>query len=202
MSLKNVRFLLWALVAIVGGGVGGFTYLSSQQNATNGSVAGVAAIGGPFDLIDHNGARITQTALQGSPSVLFFGFTHCPEICPTTLNDVAGWLDSVGQDGKDIKAYFITVDPERDGPEVMKDYVTAFSDRITGVTGSTEKIDEILKNYRVYSRKVRLGDGDYTMDHTASVILLDDKANFVSTISYGEQQDVAVDKLRLLVKRS
>lgn len=202
MSLKTLQYALWGLVAIAGGAFGGYFYINGIQKPQSQQLAGVQQIGGPFELTDHNGATITEAALNGSPSILFFGFTHCPEICPTTLSDISGWLDETGDVGKNINSYFITVDPERDSPEVMKDYVTAFSDRITGVTGKPENITQILRNYRVFANKVRLGDGDYTMDHTASVILLDSKGEFVSTISYGEVPNVAVDKLKLLAKRS
>lgn len=202
MTFKTIQYTLWGLVALAGGAFGGYFYINSFQTQQVTQIVGAPAIGGPFELVDHTGATITEASLIGSPSIVFFGFTHCPEICPTTLSDISGWLSDLGDEGKDIKSYFVTVDPERDPPDVMKDYVTAFSDRITGVTGSPEKITQILKNYRVFSRKVRLGDGDYTMDHTASVILLDVKGEFVSTISYGEATKVAVDKLKLLVKRS
>ncbi|MEP3265983.1 MAG: SCO family protein [Hyphomicrobiales bacterium] len=202
MSLKTLQYALWGLVAIAGGAFGGYFYINEVQKPQSQQLAGVQQIGGPFELTDHNGATITEAALNGSPSILFFGFTHCPEICPTTLSDISGWLDEAGDVGKNINSYFITVDPERDPPEVMKDYVTAFSDRITGVTGKPENITQVLRNYRVFANKVRLGDGDYTMDHTASVILLDSKGEFVSTISYGEVPSVAVDKLKLLAKRS
>ena len=202
MSLKTLQYALWGLVAIAGGAFGGYFYINGIQKPQSQQLAGVQQIGGPFELTDHNGTTITEAALNGSPSILFFGFTHCPEICPTTLSDISGWLDETGDVGKNINSYFITVDPERDSPEVMKDYVTAFSDRITGVTGKPENITQILRNYRVFANKVRLGDGDYTMDHTASVILLDSKGEFVSTISYGEVPNVAIDKLKLLAKRS
>jgi len=202
MSLKTFRYGLWGLVAIACGAFGGYFYVNGLQPKQEQENARVAAIGGAFDLIDHNGATISEAALKGSPSILFFGFTHCPEVCPTTLSDISGWLDAMGEEGKSLKSYFVTVDPERDNPEVMKQYVTAFSDRITGITGTLEEISRILKNYRVFSNKVPLAGGDYTMDHTASVILLDREGNFVSTISYGETPDVAVDKLKLLIKRS
>lgn len=202
MSLRTVQYALWGLVAIAGGAFGGYFYMTNVQQPQSQQLAGAQQIGGPFELTDHNGAAITEAALKDTPSILFFGFTHCPEICPTTLSDISGWLDETGDSGKNIKSYFITVDPERDSPEVMKDYVTAFSDRITGITGTPENITQVLSNYRVYANKVRLGNGDYTMDHTASVILLDAQGEFVSTISYGEVPSVAVDKLKLLAKRS
>lgn len=207
MSLKTLRYALWGLVAIVGGAAGGYFYVNGFNVPSGlGQIAskttGAPTIGGPFDLVDHNGTKVTEADFKGSPTVVFFGFTHCPEICPTTLTDMSSWLAELGEEGKDIKSYFVTVDPQRDNPDVMKDYVTAFSDRITGLTGEPDKVQKILKNYRVFSQKVRLGDGDYTMDHTASVILLDKNAEFVSTISYGEVIETAVDKLKLLVNRS
>lgn len=207
MSIKYVRYALWGLVAIVGGAFGGYYYVNGfgsggSLNQTVSKVTGTAAIGGPFELVSHDGKTVTEASFKGSPSVVFFGFTHCPEICPTTLSDISGWLEALGDDGKSIKSYFVTVDPERDSPEVMKDYVTSFSNRIIGLTGSPEKVSEILKNYRIYYNKVRLGDGDYTMDHTASVILLDEEGQFVSTVAYGELEETAVKKLRLLAKRS
>ena len=206
MSIKHVQYALWGLVAIAGGAFGGYFYVNGfDANApftkTVSKVSGKASIGGPFELVSHEGNKVTEAALKGSPSVVFFGFTHCPEICPTTLSDIDGWLGELGDEGKSIKSYFVTVDPERDNPEVMKDYVTSFSERIVGLTGTPEKVSQVLKNYRIYSNKVRLGDGDYTMDHTASVILLDSKGEFVSTVSYGELTETAVKKLRLLVKR-
>ncbi len=201
MSLKSLRYFLWAVVAIIGGGLGGYFYVNGIQSPQSIQNIATTSIGGPFDLIDHNGEKITHEALDGSPSLVFFGFTHCPEICPTTLSDISGWLDKVGQEGKGIKSFFITVDPERDTPNVMKDYVTAFSNRITGITGNVENIEQVLQNYRIYANRVQLSDGDYTMDHTASVILLDKEANFVSTISYGETPDVAIEKIKLLLKR-
>jgi len=207
MSIKHVQYALWGLVAIAGGAFGGYFYVNgfgpgSGIPQSGSKTTGIASIGGPFELVSHEGETVTEAALKGSPSVVFFGFTHCPEICPTTLSDISGWLDALGDEGKDIKSFFVTVDPERDNPDVMKDYVTSFSDRIVGLTGETDKVSKVLKSYRIYSNKVRLGDGDYTMDHTASVILLDSDGKFVSTVSYGELEETAVNKLRLLVKRS
>ncbi|MEM8838519.1 MAG: SCO family protein [Pseudomonadota bacterium] len=202
MSLRSLRFALWALVAIVGGAMGGVLYSGGFSGPEQATQQEASTIGGTFDLVDHTGTAINQDALLGSPSVIFFGFTHCPEICPTTLHDMAGWLEDLGPEGEAIKSYFVTVDPERDTPEIMNDYVTAFSDRITGITGSPEKVTEILQNYRVFAQKVRLGDGDYTMNHSAAIYLLDEEADFVGTISFGEDRETALQKLKNLAKRS
>jgi protein SCO1/2 len=156
------------------------------------------AYGARFALVDQKGETITEAAFRGQPSAVFFGFTHCPEVCPTTLFEMNGWLDKLGEDGKDIRAYFVTVDPERDTPEVMNSYVSNVSDRITGITGDPDKVLAMAKSFGIFWRKVDLEGGDYTMDHTASVILLDSKGDFAGTIAYEENPDTAVAKLKRL----
>ncbi|TGS11997.1 SCO family protein [Mesorhizobium sp. M2E.F.Ca.ET.209.01.1.1] len=154
--------------------------------------------GAPFTLVDQKGAPITEAAFRGHPSVVFFGFTHCPEVCPTTLFELAGWLKTMGDSGKNLNAYFVTVDPERDTPETMNTYVSNFSDRITGITGDPDKVHAMAKAFGIYWKKVDTGDGDYTMDHTASVLLLNAQGDFAGTIAYGESADTAVAKLKRL----
>lgn len=156
--------------------------------------------GGSFELVDQHGAPITEAALRGHPSVLFFGFTHCPEVCPTTLFELDGWLKQLGPDGDRIKAYFISIDPERDTPEVMNTYVSNVSNRITGVSGAPAKVAAMAKEFGIFSRKVPLDGGDYTMDHTASVLLLDGRGVFSGTIAYGEDPGAALTKLKRLAQ--
>jgi protein SCO1/2 len=110
-------------------------------------------IGEPFKLIDHNGDTITEEAFSGKPTAVFFGFTHCPEVCPTTLYELAGWLEALGANGKEINSYFITIDPERDTPQVMKSYVQNFTDRIVGITGSPKDVLKLAKSWHVYWKK-------------------------------------------------
>ncbi|MFD2260386.1 SCO family protein [Chelativorans composti] len=160
----------------------------------------IIAFGAPFELVDHDGNTITEQALRGHPSVLFFGFTHCPEVCPTTLYELAGWLDELGPDGDKLKAFFVSIDPERDTPEVMKAYLSNFTTRITGITGEPDKVMEMAKDFRIYAKKVELEGGDYTMDHTASIMLLDSKGDFFGTIAYQENPDIALEKLRRLIR--
>ena len=133
---------------------------------------------------------------------MFFGFTHCPEVCPTTLFELDGWLKKLGDEGKDIRAYFVSVDPERDTPEVMDLYVTNVSDRITGITGDPAKVHAMAKAFGIYWRKVDLEGGDYTMDHTASVLLLDSSGDFAGTIAYGESPTTALEKLKRLAGKA
>ena len=187
-----MRSILIGILVIMAAGVGYMTFDWYRQTGSG------EAYGAPFTLTDHNGAEITEQAFRGHPTAVFFGFTHCPEVCPTTLFEMDGWLKQLGDEGKDIRAYFVSVDPERDTPDVMEAYVTNVSDRITGITGDPEKIAAMAKSFGIYSRKVELEGGDYTMDHTASVLLLDSNGAFAGTIAYGENPDMAVEKLKRL----
>jgi protein SCO1/2 len=158
------------------------------------------AYGAPFTLIDQRGEPITEAAFRGQPSAVFFGFTHCPEVCPTTLFELDGWLKKLGDDGKNIRAYFVSVDPERDTAEIMNTYVRNVSDRITGITGEPDRVYAMAKSFNIFWRKVETGDGDYTMDHTASVLLLHGSGDFAGTIAYGEDPDTALAKLKRLAE--
>jgi protein SCO1 len=157
-------------------------------------------LGADFNLTDNRGQPITQEAFKGHPSMLFFGYTHCPDVCPTTLYEMAGWFKTLGEEGKALRGYYMTVDPQRDSVETMNAYVTALSDRITGITGDPAEIAKVIKGWRIYAAKVPGEGDDYTMDHTASVFLLDKNGGFKGTISYGENTDVAIEKLRNLLK--
>jgi protein SCO1 len=194
MNFRLLRYGLWAVIAVLSVFLV-FTY----TNTRFGNKAEGGQLGVPFNLTDQNGAPITEAAFKGHPSALFFGFTHCPEVCPTTLFEMASWLKRLGDEGKDLRVFFISVDPERDTPEVMKGYTSAFTDRITGITGKPEEVEKLLKSWKIYAKKVPTENGDYTMDHTASVMLLDRDARLKSTIDYKESPDVALKKLRLLI---
>jgi protein SCO1/2 len=187
-----MRFILVGIVVLMAAGIGfvGFSWYAGHNRG--------AAYGAPFTLVDQKGAPITEAAMRGHPSVVFFGFTHCPEICPTTLFEMAGWLKTLGDEGKNLRAFFVSVDPERDTPAALDAYVSNFSDRITGITGDTAKIAAMTKAFGIYSRRVDTTGGDYTMDHTATVLLLDSKGAFFGTIAYGENADTAIAKLKRL----
>ena len=198
--MKTVRIVLWAAVAIVTAALAWLTFelTSSKQQLAEGP------FGVPFSLVAQDGEAITEKAFTGKPTALFFGFTHCPEVCPTTLYELNGWMQKTDPDGTRLQAYFVTVDPERDSPEMLQQYISNVSDRIKGISGPPEKVLEMVKGFRVYYRKVPLDekkpDGDYTMDHTASVFLLDETGRFRGTIAYGENPDTAVEKLQNLIK--
>jgi len=156
----------------------------------------VAAIGGPFRLTDQNGTAVTDQDLKGKPFLVFFGFTHCPDVCPTTLFDVSEVMRSLGPDADRTAALFITVDPERDTPASMKDYLTSFDPHLRGLTGDANALATVAKEYRVYYKKVPLDGSDYTMDHTAIVYLMDKDGHFVSPFSLKRKPDVAAAELR------
>jgi protein SCO1/2 len=145
--------------------------------------AGVPGVGGPFTLQGTNGEVVTEKALAGGPSIVFFGFTHCPDVCPTALQEITQVYDALGSKGDRLKTFFITVDPERDTLPVMKDYVSAFDKRIVGLTGTQAQTDAVVKSYRAYAKKVPLEGGGYTMDHTALVYLMDGKGRFVGSLN-------------------
>ena len=141
-----------------------------------------AGIGGPFALVDGDGKAVTQDDYAGEPTLVFFGYTHCPDVCPTTLDAISQTLKALGP-GKPVRALFITLDPERDTPAVMKDYVSSFDPRIVGLTGSQAEVDKVAREYRVYAKKVPTGDGGYSVDHTGVVYLMDRKGNFVTSFN-------------------
>ena len=140
----------------------------------------VASVGGPFRLEDQSGKAVTDADMKGKPFLVFFGFTHCPDICPTTLFDMSQLMKELGPDADRTGALFITVDPERDTPSVMKDYLSNFDPHVRGLTGDRASIDAAIRAYRVYAKKVPLENGDYTMDHTALVYLMDKNGHFVA----------------------
>lgn len=153
-------------------------------------------VGGPFRLTDHNGRTVTDADFKGKPFLVFFGFTHCPDICPTALFEMSETLRRLGPDAEKIAALFITVDPERDTPEKLKDYISSFHPRIVGLTGTQADIDAVTKAYKAYARKVPLDGDDYTMDHSAIVYLMDRQGRFVAPFNLKRPADEAAADLR------
>ena len=156
----------------------------------------VAAVGGPFKLINQNGAVVTDQELKGHPFLVFFGFTHCPDVCPTALFEISEIFRALGPDAERMRALFITVDPERDTPAVIKDYLSSFDPHLSGLTGDPADIAAVAKSYRVYYKKVPLEQGGYTMDHTAIVYLMDKEGRFVSPFSLKRSAEAAAADLR------
>jgi len=159
-------------------------------------VATPAAIGGPFQLTDQAGQTVTEKAMQGRPTLIFFGYTHCPDVCPTTLFEMSEVLRVMGKDADRLNAYYISVDPDRDTVSSMKDYLSSFDPRLKGLTGNPDQIAKVLSEYRVYAKKVPLKDGDYTMDHTALIYLIDRDGKFVAPFNLNRKPEEAAADLK------
>jgi protein SCO1 len=158
-----------------------------------------ASIGGPFQLSDQAGRTVTEKNLQGRPTLIFFGFTHCPDVCPTSLFEMSEVLRAMGTDADKVNAYFVSVDPERDTPAAMKDYLSSFDPHLQGLTGPPDAVAKVISGYRVYAKKVPLKDGDYTMDHTALIYLMDRNGRFVAPFSLKRKpEEAALDLKRYL----
>jgi protein SCO1/2 len=157
---------------------------------------GGSAIGGPFHLIDQNGKPASDADMTGHPYLVFFGYTHCPDICPTTLFEVSEVMRALGSDADRTGALFITIDPERDTPKVMKDYLSSFDPHLRGLTGDAAAIGAAEKGYRVYAKKVPGENGDYSMDHTALVYLMDKQGRFVAPFNLTRRPEDAAADLR------
>jgi len=164
-----------------------------------GGVRGVtapAAIGGPFQLTDQSGATVTDKDLKGKPTLIFFGFTHCPDVCPTSLFEISEILRAMGKDADRVNAYFISVDPERDNAAAMKDYLSSFDPHLRGLSGDPAAVQKVITEYRVYAKKVPLKDGDYTMDHTALIYLMDRDGKFVAPFNVNRKPEEAASDLK------
>ncbi len=159
-------------------------------------VTAPSAIGGPFRLVDQSGATVTEQNLKGKPTLIFFGFTHCPDICPTALFEMSEVFRAMGKDADRINAYFVSVDPERDTPDAMKQYLSSFDPHLKGLTGDVDAVTRMTTAYRVYSKKVPLKDGDYTMDHTALVYLMDRDGRFVAPFNLKRPPEQAAADLK------
>jgi protein SCO1/2 len=185
------RLLLPLLIFVVGLGALGVAAFLTLRDA---DAPAVSSIGGPFTLTASNGQTVTQKDFAGEPTLVFFGYTHCPDVCPATLFEMSEVLRALGPDKK-AAALLITVDPERDTTDTLKDYLSSFDPRIVGATGSRAAVDAVLKQFRVYSRKVQGEGDDYTMDHTALVYLMDKQWRFVRPFRLDRKLDEAAADL-------
>jgi protein SCO1/2 len=195
LSARTARLLL-VLGAFVAGLVLFSTVIFIVTGRSPAPIAMSSAVGGPFQLVDQNSKPITDQVLKGRPFLVFFGFTHCPDICPTTLFEVSEIFRALGPDAKNLRALFITVDPERDTPAVLKDYLSSFDPQVIGVTGDTAAIASVEKSYRVYAKKVPLDGGGYTMDHTALVYLMNKDGRFVAPFNIKRRPEEAAADLK------
>jgi protein SCO1/2 len=196
--VRQARLIIWALCAVVIVAIGVFFLTSPKPEQAPARMVTSASFGGPFALVNSDGQPFGTDQLKGKPYVLFFGFTHCPDTCPTTLARLVKLRREAGGVGA-FNIVFVTVDPERDGPKEMGTYSKAFGAPIIGLTGSPQQIDQVKKEFGIFSEKVPTGDGDYTVDHTATVLLFDRDGKFVATIAADEQDQPASDKLERMI---
>jgi len=220
--MRLVRYVLWGLVLVVGAVTAGVyvgRMLVDEPAVVADSSVGAAFVrsryadaGGPFTLVDTDGGTVTEADFAGKPRAMFFGFTHCPDVCPTSMVDASQWLDALGEDAEELAVIFVSVDPQRDRPEHLKRYLGAFDERIVGLTADDpDAIREVAERYQIRYEKVPLSNGGYTMNHTADTLLFDADGEFAGFIPYTPpnvranersaelSKERAVEKLRELV---
>ncbi len=169
-----------------------------QNSGTPGQYPLLASFGTPFKLASTKGGELDSESLKGKPYGIFFGFTHCPEVCPTTLFEMSAALKELGDDAKDFRLLFITVDPERDTLPIVTDYLANFDPRVEGLVPTAEQLPAIAKGFHIYYKKEPTSDGSYTMDHTATLFLMNSKGEFARTISFDEDRATRIAKLKML----
>lgn len=190
------RLLMLAPAGVLAAGLAGAaTWMGTRREA-----GGRVGIGGPFRLQDGNGKVVTDADFRGRWMLVYFGYTRCPDACPTALQDMANALDGLTPaERAKVAALFITVDPERDTPAVVQDYVRAFNAPITGLSGTPEQVAAAAKAYRVYYAKHPRADGDYEMDHSSIIYVMDPRGEFVANFTQETPPDAIAAKLRTLV---
>lgn len=193
MSGKKLRLLLWGLVAV---NLAALAWVGVVKPRMDASVLDTLGQG-EYTLTTTTGDTFSEDTLAEGPSMVFFGFTHCPDVCPTTLGDILTWQDELPA-SKDMSIFFVTVDPERDTSDILGEYV-GWVDGVQGVTGSQEEVDKALEAFRIYAARVPLAEGGYTMDHSASVLLFDESGRYTDRIRYQEDLPSAVEKLKSVI---
>jgi protein SCO1/2 len=197
--MRTRQWILIAFAGLLGFSVAALcvVYAVSLLGPVHGTAA-TTQIGGPFTLVDDTGATVTEKNIAGKPYVMYFGYTFCPDVCPTTLLDLSRWIKKLGPDSDRLTYVFVTVDPERDTVQSMHAYLSSFDKHIRGYTGTPAEIAQIAKEYRVYYKKVPTEDGGYTMDHSAVLYLMGPDGNLVTVIPYQEDDTSAIAKLKKL----
>lgn len=192
--LRNIRIVLWVLVLGVGLAATAYYLIRPPQQP-------IGNFGGDFEVSRSDGTPFTRQSLEGTPSLVFFGFTFCPDVCPTTLFETVSWREGLNLSAEDLNIVFVTVDPERDTLESVQTYVDIFGD-VIALRGDEAQTEQIKKAFGVVAERVDdPGASDYLINHTASVFMLDRNADFVSTIAFGESRDAALGKIENLMTR-
>ena len=205
ITVMNKKLHIGVVLAVAAVfGFGAWLNLQEGDPAETTPVAGMVVnvdIGGPFELTDHTGARFSRDDLSGDYALVYFGYTFCPDVCPTELGQIAVAIDELGDDGERVRPVMITIDPARDTPDVLSEYVPLFHDRLVGLTGSEEEIREVATKYRVFYRKFE--DPNYTeylMDHTSFVYLLAPDGGIAAMFRYGTPPEEMATTIRQHMK--
>jgi protein SCO1 len=203
MTLAGFRKLMWGMVVfatvVLVAGYAANWELERRAGDSLNTAATTSGIGGAFTMTDSSGREVTEKTYAGKVWMMFMGFINCPDICPTTLAEMSGWLKELGADEDGIRGFLVTVDPDRDTPEVVSRYISSFDDRIVGLVPTANQLESFAENYKVHYDKVPLKEGGYTMDHTAGVLLFDQSGRFSGTIDLHEDRETALAKLRNLL---
>ena len=195
--MKKIRLLLWGLAALALAGFG--LLLLREPGPPPPSATPTASLGGPFTLIGTDGQPFSSARLNGKPYAIFFGFTHCPDVCPTTLARLVRLRRQIAEGSGKLNIVFVTVDPERDSPTELGRYLAMFHEPLIGLTGSPAQIERVKRQFGIYSAKVADEGVGYTVDHTATVLLFDRQGRFIATIAADEGDAAALAKLRRIV---
>lgn len=195
IRFRAFQVILWSCVAllIVGAAAMNFVRLGESPVASG---PGLGSL--PYELVDTSGRRLDNETMKGMPSLLFFGYTHCPDVCPTTLAEIASWQEQLGDEARDLRVVFVSVDPERDTPEVLAEYLS-WNRSVLGATGTPDQVAQAAKSWGVFYERVDDGKGSYTMEHSSSVFLVDRSGQMVSLVRYQEDTASALKKIRALV---
>ncbi|WP_338446488.1 SCO family protein [Pelagerythrobacter marensis] len=195
--LKTLRLVLWFAVLVSAGfALYAFTNRPGDPPVADGYAD---SVGGPFTLTAADGSTVTERDLAGKPFAIFFGFTRCPDVCPTTLARLAQLRKRMGEDGDRFEIVFVSVDPENDSPEDIGNYVALFDTPILGLTGAPDQLAQITDAYHVFYEKVPIDGGGYTIDHSASVFLMNREGRLQSIIDHHEDAETSLAKLERLV---
>lgn len=200
--MRSRRTLLAIGIAAPAGaaGLGALEWIARRASAARRKdppLRGITGIGGPFRLTSHRGERVDETTFRGKVQLVFFGFTHCPDVCPTAMNLIGDQLDRLGGAAAGFQPLFITVDPERDTIDVLARYLEAFHPSVIGLTGTLEEVEVAAKAFRAQFKKAPSSSAlGYTMDHTATIYVLDSDGAFRSTLDIHESPEMALDVLR------
>jgi protein SCO1/2 len=204
MKRKRAALLAIALAVATVGALAGVWPLIVGPPAPRVVTSGTAAIGGPFQLVSTNADTVTDQSYRGKWLLIYFGYTFCPDACPTALNGMSVALEKLGRDAGKLQPLFITVDPGRDTREVMSEYLKSFDPRIVGLTGSQDQIDGVVKEYRIYVEQQKSGTegNDYLVSHSARIYLMDPSGKFANVIDGNETGETIAARLRKEIHRS